>query len=125
MRLWASILLAFCFVSVSALAGYEKAEATPIADTPAAAEEQPLPNAGATRTNLRAVDDRATDANDECLCKRSADSLTLTCGVTLALSDENASGRHPAAGRTRFAFESDDRNTLMMYLLRRPPRHLL
>lgn len=124
MRALVSILLVMCFVSVAALASYEKAEAAYPVDISAESVEQSS-DRPAIPTGHGAADFEAAGKNDDCLCEENSDSLTLTCGVTLALSGVNANGRLIVTDRARFAFENTDRDARMMYLLRRPPRYRL
>lgn len=119
MRALVSLVLAFCFVSVSALASYDKAEAVH------------LPNATDIRliieTDMQAVpaDMDAAGQGHDCPCKEKADSLTLTCGVTLALSGNEEDACVFGMERAWYAFGHSDRKAERMYLLRRPPRNVL
>jgi len=123
MRMLVSILLMFCFVSVSALASHGRA----VAALPAIElqENQALADIDAAPPGVPVTDIDKADGKKPCACKDKADSLTLTCGVTLALSDDDASGYLAAAKQAWFAFTRPDRNRQMMYLLRRPPRTVL
>ncbi|MEX0346643.1 MAG: hypothetical protein AB3N20_17085 [Rhizobiaceae bacterium] len=60
-----------------------------------------------------------------CACKEMSGSLTLACGVTIALIDQDLCGQVAGARQAWFAFTQTDRNARMMYLLKRPPRTVL
>lgn len=120
MRSLALILLAVCFVSISALAGYEKANADIVldgTDTVIVLDGQAAgfkpETAGLPKEDIK---------DDECPCKKSADSLTFTCGVTLALSGDGPGGYLFDTRQAWFAFGQADPDTAMMYRLKRPPR---
>ena len=127
MRVLASILLALCFVSVSALASYNKAETLGFSNgQQLLLDEAPLSSdTRAIPVDVHATKGKTSNAGEECPCKNKSDSLTLTCGVTLALSGDDTSNCLPGAKRGLFAFEHTDRDARMMYLLRRPPRTVL
>ena len=114
-------------MSVSALASYDKAESLGISKGQQVllVEEPPTADTQAIPVDVRANDGKTSDAGDECPCKNKSDSLTLTCGVTLALSGDDTSNCLPGTKRGWFAFEQTDRDARMMYLLRRPPRTVL
>lgn len=120
MRALVSILLICCFVSVSALAGHDHADTgVPAVDVQVdetmADMDVPAPS----------PDMGLADGKTECPCETKADSLNLTCGVTLALSGDPA-GSCLASAKQAWAFlGNDNRNRQMMYLLRRPPRTVL
>ena len=65
------------------------------------------------------------DGKKECPCEKKADSLNLTCGVTLALSDDDAGSCLTGAKQAWFLLGNDNRNRQMTYLLKRPPRTVL
>ena len=123
MRVLASILLAFCLVSFSALASYGKTNA--VHAVYISAETVQLSNDAAIESSVQISDQTLDDAGRDCRCKKDSGSLSLTCGVTLALSDESGCGHLLVVKRAWFAFEANDRDPGMMYLLRRPPRDVL
>ena len=121
MRTLVSILLICCFVSVSALASHDHADAG-------------VPAMDAQITESVAIDaatlsaDAEMDLGDgkkECPCEKKADSLNLTCGVTLALSGDAAGSCLTGAKQAWFLLGNDNRNRQMTYLLKRPPRTVL
>ena len=123
MRTLVSILLMFSFVSVSALASHGRAVAAlPALDMQ---ENQSLADIDAAPPGVPVADINKAGGKKPCACKDKADSLTLTCGVTLALSDDDTCGCLASAKQAWFAFARADRNRQMMYLLRRPPRTVL
>ncbi len=120
MRVLASILLALFFVSFSALASYETADhkGTAVGLAQHAADTLTIP------TDAPVANHKNSDGKDDCPCEAKSGSLTLTCGVTLALSDD-MSGYLPDVKQAWFAYGHTDRNDRLMYLLRRPPRYVL
>ncbi|WP_419910684.1 hypothetical protein [Hoeflea sp.] len=121
MRHFASILLAICFVSVSALASYGKAGASHMADPVIVAVEQVM-DSRLDSQDAAATDQSAAEGGADCPCEKKSDPLTLTCGVTLALSGDGMGGCFPGAKHALSGIVHAERNTQMMYLLRRPPR---
>ncbi len=127
MRIVVLFLLAICFVSVSALSGYERASAASYVNANAAAvssievSASELP--GSTVDPVS--DDMAESGDGECACKKMSGSLTLSCGVTIALINQDLCGQVAGARQAWFAFTQTDRNARMMYLLKRPPRTIL
>ena len=94
MRMLVSFLLMFCFVSVPAMASHDRADAAlPAMDVK---ESQTRPDIHAAPPGAP-TDIETADGKKQCPCKNKADSLTLTCGVTLALSDEDSGGCMTAA----------------------------
>lgn len=121
MRTVALFLLAFCFVSVSALAGYEKASADIAKHGAAITVDRDHSPAKGEPTGADAED----SANVECPCKKTSGALTLACGITLALSNDDLGGWLSGTKQTWSAFARTDRDAQMMYLLKRPPRTIL
>ena len=118
-------LLALCFASVSALASYEPAETGGpvmlLQDTFSSAHELPVQPKAIDRDQQQ----ESAQKGDECPCKQTQNPLTLTCGVTLALSDDDESERQPVVRSARYALERSDRYAQMTYRLIRPPRTVL
>ncbi len=125
MRALVSILLVFSFMSVSALVGYDRTDAAVIAYNGQGFGElvQQPADRQAIADDLQST--VADNTGDECPCSKKSDSLTLTCGVTLALSGVDGGDCLPGVTKAWFAFEHADRKSGMMYLLQRPPRQRL
>lgn len=127
MRFLALLLLAVCFVSVSALAGYEKVSAGNLVDVKVISASQAQLTIGevSASTSGPASDERAESRKDECSCKQKSGSLAFVCGVTLALFNEDQGGCFPVIEQAWFAIGQNDRDAQLMYLLKRPPRNIL
>lgn len=127
MRSLALFLTAICFVSVSALAGYEKASSGNSADDMVVSALSEYVAAGEVSAPVTGTENgnEADTGKAECLCKQKSDSQTLSCGVTLALSNDNPSGCLPALKQAWFSNAQTDRNAQLTYLLKRPPRIIL
>ncbi len=118
MRALISILLICCFMSVSALAGHGHTdEALP-------ATQAHMTEPAADLATQPADMDQA-DSKKECPCEKKADPLNLTCGVTPALSDDDAGSCLTGAKPAWFLHGNDNRNRQVTYLLNRPPRPVL
>ncbi|MCY6380772.1 hypothetical protein [Hoeflea prorocentri] len=116
----ALILLALCFVSISALAGYDKAKASP---EPSAVEAQIVLDGNQAGFEAQTAGfPQGGNKDDACPCKKSADSLTFTCGVTLALSGDDPGTYLFDTQQVWFVFGQADPNMDMTYRLKRPPR---
>ena len=125
MRALALFLLAICFVSVSALTGYEKAGASHfVGGTEISAPSLQRAAGEATASLGGPVGDETETGKTECACKQKSGSLTLSCGITLALSGDDLSSCLAGVKQAWFAFTQPDRNAQMMYLLKRPPRNI-
>ncbi|MEM6460327.1 MAG: hypothetical protein AAF724_00260 [Pseudomonadota bacterium] len=120
-----TLMMAFCFVSVSALASYEHADAKGPAAIGAALVEfsQDRGLAPAPPAPSKAEHDDIAKGGDECPCKDKSDSLTLTCGVTLALSATDLGSDVFDVSQAWFAFGQPDSSSRLIYLLKRPPRY--
>ena len=126
MRALALIVLALCFVSVSALSGYEKASADIAKDDgKISALATLLDDERYSATGEPIGIDNQESANVECPCKKTSGALTLACGITLALSTDDLGGWLSGTKQSWSAIASTDRDTQMMYLLKRPPRPIL
>lgn len=124
MRILVLFLLAVCFVSVSALSGYERASAANYVDVGAAVVSSVEVSSGELPAAMGdpVSNEMADPSKGECACKEMSGSLTLACGVTIALIDQELCGQISGARQTWFVFAQTDRNARMMYLLKRPPR---
>lgn len=127
MRILVLFLLAVCFVSVSALSGYERASAANYVDADAAVVSSIEVSTGELPASMGDPinDEMAEPGKGECACKEMSGSLTLACGVTIALINQELCGQAAGVRQAWFAFAQTDRNARMMYLLKRPPRTIL
>lgn len=127
MRSLALFLLAICFVSVSALAGYEKANADNLVSGKVVSElsTQQIASEVSASVADQETGDEADTRKVDCPCKQKSGSPTLSCGVTLALSGDNPGGYLAGMKQAWFANAQTDRNARLMYLLKRPPRTIL
>lgn len=127
MRSLAVFFFAFCFLSVSAVTIYDKTNANLAVDvtgwsTPT--DQSPI-EAISDKASAKAIDNEGDTRKDGCACKQKSDTQTLTCGVTLALSDQKSDGDLAVFRQAWSALGQTDRNTQLLYLLKRPPRQVL
>ncbi len=127
MRSLAVFFLAFCFMSVSANTIYDKTNANLAANVTgwSTSSAQLATGAVSSFASAKTIGKKDDTRKDGCACKQKSDTQTLTCGVTLALSDQKSDGDIAAVRQAWFAFGRNDRNKQLLYLLKRPPRNIL
>lgn len=127
MRSLAVFFLAIWFMSVSAFTIHDKTNAS----LPAAGYElaalfvQPASGGILNPENTGAAGEKTDFRESGCACEQKSDTQTLTCGVTVALSDQKSHGDIAAVRQAWDAFVRTDRNRQLLYLLKRPPRNRL
>ncbi len=127
MRSLALLVLAICFVSVSAITIYDKTNAALAANGTgwSTSSAQLATEAVSSFASTKATGKKSDIRKDRCACKQKSDTQTLTCGVTLALSDQKPDSDIAMARQAWSAVGQSDRNKQLLYLLKRPPRIIL
>lgn len=111
--------MAICIVSASALAGFDRVGPD-------------RPGHESADTVVFELVDGAGPAGvidgsplTECPCKETSGSLNFSCGITLALADEDSYALVHSGKQAWFAFKNTGRDAHLPYLLKRPPRTIL
>lgn len=127
MRSLAVFFLAFCFMSVSAITIYDKTNASLTGNETgwSASSAQRATGADSSIASAKAIEKKGDIRKDGCACKQKSDTQTLTCGVTLALSDQKSDSDIAMIRQAWSASDQTDRNRQLLYLLKRPPRNIL